>query len=874
MPELIGAAAPYPGLRPFEPHESEIFFGREAHTDRLLEILQREHMLAVIGPSGSGKSSLVRAGLLPSLRIGALGSGSDWRIAVLRPGDQPFRSLASALLESNVFEPELIGSATSAGATVEDVALLTAELRRGPLGLLHATANARASHDRPGASAANLLIVVDQFEEIFTYADASDDRADDSEAFVNLLLTARRDPGARVHVVLTMRTDFLGNCVRFADLPETINRTQYLTPRLTRAEIGRAIAGPAEVFGGSVDPSLVAEMINATGQNSDQLPLLQHALARMWARASTRNPESPSIGWDDATAIGGLAGALNQHAESVLADLLARVGPSGETHTAALFCAITERRTASGGGQDVRRPQTLARIAAAAGVEDWKELATIVRAYSAPDVSLLQHGRTLDETSVVDLSHEALMRQWARLSRWVNTEARRSSDYRRWAERAVDHVNERGNLLEGAALARATEWLTGDDAASAHGWRPTAAWAARYAVTDNSAAEFNQTVAFIEESATHARKRQQEEHDRQERERLEAIERAQAAEREVKQARMRILIMGALLIALVVVAGAAYRYYQRANDSAKKAQDLAVLNQELADKLAAELNKASAQLSIAESSSLYGEKQAGAGPRSISMAELAAIMPASSEQRRAVFLEPLNAAMADAAIDTPLRQAHFLGQASYESSDLRLIEEKWGPTEGQQRYEPPSAFAKSIGNVEPGDGQRYRGRGLFLLLGRDNYTRVGAALGLDLVGQPELAVRPDIAVRTATLFWKLTRLNELAEADDIRGITRKISGGLNGLDGRTRAVERAKLVLGVRPAVMGQLELAVNRQGLDFDAVGRVTENAETCAELCRRERDCRSMTFVISRRTCWLKTGVPPALPPGGPDYVSAVKQ
>jgi len=264
-----------------------------------------------------------------------------------------------------------------------------------------------------------------------------------------------------------------------------------------------------------------------------------------------------------------------------------------------------------------------------------------------------------------------------------------------------------------------------------------------------------------------------------------------------------------------------------------------------------------------------------AGSRSISMAELAAIMPGSSEQRRAAFLEPLNAAMAEAAIDTPMRQAHFLGQAAHESTDLSLIEERWGPTQSQQRYEPPSTFAKSLGNVEPGDGQRYRGRGLFLILGRDNYARLGAALGVNLVGEPELAVRPDVAVRTATLYWKLARLNELADADDIRGITRKIAGGFNGLDDRTRAVERAKMVLDVsKGPVMGQLEPGINRQGMDFDANGRITENAETCAELCRTDRNCKAMTFVISRRTCWLKTGVPKPFPPGGRDFVSAAKQ
>src|SRR5215471_15424532 len=101
-------AAPYPGLRPFESHEAEIFFGREQHVDRLLEILQREHFLAVIGPSGSGKSSLVRAGMLPALAAGWLGTGSDWRMVIMRPGDRPLRRLATGLLEPTVLGAQLL----------------------------------------------------------------------------------------------------------------------------------------------------------------------------------------------------------------------------------------------------------------------------------------------------------------------------------------------------------------------------------------------------------------------------------------------------------------------------------------------------------------------------------------------------------------------------------------------------------------------------------------------------------------------------------------------------------------------------------------------------------------------------------------------
>ncbi len=128
---------PYPGLRPFEPYEAEIFFGRDSQTDRLLEVLQREHFLAVVGPSGCGKSSLVRAGMLPALAAGWLGTGSSWRIALFRPGDRPLRGLARSLLDSAALGAELCPPHEGEGDDKQvDVALVEAELRRGPHGLI------------------------------------------------------------------------------------------------------------------------------------------------------------------------------------------------------------------------------------------------------------------------------------------------------------------------------------------------------------------------------------------------------------------------------------------------------------------------------------------------------------------------------------------------------------------------------------------------------------------------------------------------------------------------------------------------------------------------------------------------------------------
>ena len=393
---------PYPGLRPFESWEGEIFFGREEHTNRLLDILKERHFLAVIGPSGSGKSSLVRAGLLPSLPLGSLGTGSDWRIALMRPGNRPIRSLTHALLARSTLGIELVGEEhipQDESDMTPDVALIEADLRRGPLGLIDIVQDARTR--QTGKDAFNLLVLVDQFEELFTYADAGGRKADEAEAFVNLLLAPQTVPDARIYIVLTMRTDFLGNCVRFLELPDAINRAQYLTPRLTREQIERAITSPAYLFNGDVEPTLVTELINTVSNDPDQLPILQHALSRMWDEASQRQSESPCITWNDFSAVGGITNALSLHADEILATLSPRnqiEQPLCPEQQAAvdLFRAITEQRSAEAGGQAVRRPQSLARIAQWSG-RKWQDFKPVIDAYAREGINFLHINSPLNE---------------------------------------------------------------------------------------------------------------------------------------------------------------------------------------------------------------------------------------------------------------------------------------------------------------------------------------------------------------------------------------------------------------------------------------------------------------------------------------------
>ncbi|HEY1379306.1 MAG TPA: glycoside hydrolase family 19 protein [Gemmataceae bacterium] len=169
--------------------------------------------------------------------------------------------------------------------------------------------------------------------------------------------------------------------------------------------------------------------------------------------------------------------------------------------------------------------------------------------------------------------------------------------------------------------------------------------------------------------------------------------------------------------------------------------------------------------------------------------QLQAVMPHLPDDRAATFLKPLNDAMREFDVTTPKRQAAFLAQIAHESGELKYMEE----IASGEAYEG----RKTLGNTEPGDGKRYKGRGPIQLTGRNNYRKAGAALQLDLEGKPELAARPDIGCRVAGWFWKTHGLNELADKGDFLQITKRVNGGTNGLARREEFYKRAKEVFGV-----------------------------------------------------------------------------
>jgi hypothetical protein len=200
-------------------------------------------------------------------------AGSSWRIAIQRPGGDPIGNLAAALADKQVFGTE--------GDSEIQIAMLETTLRRSSIGLIDVAREARMPQHE------NLLVVVDQFEELFRFKESQ--TGDDATAFVKLLLEAAAQQEIPIYIIITMRSDFLGDCSQFTGLPEAINNGQYLIPRMSRDERQSAIVGPIAVGEGQISAPLVSRLLNDVGDNPDQLPILQHALMRTWDRRLHRD---------------------------------------------------------------------------------------------------------------------------------------------------------------------------------------------------------------------------------------------------------------------------------------------------------------------------------------------------------------------------------------------------------------------------------------------------------------------------------------------------------------------------------------------------------------------------------------------------------
>jgi len=411
----LGPSRPFPGLRPYEFADHDYFFGRDDQILALYRLLDRGPFTAVVGSSGSGKSSLVAAGLLPEIMQERRGDDKQrWTCFQLHPGDAPLSRLASALAGPPPINGE---DAEILHATRRD--RLELALRQSSFGLV------AALREITSITTPSVLIIVDQFEEIFRFADVTGAgsrdfrllaaRQDEASAFVQLLLEASRDSALAVHIMLTMRSDYIGECDRFPSLPEAVASSQFLVPVLTRDQREQAIRGPIQKAGAAIDDDLVQRLLNDSSNEPDQLPVLQHALMRLWEAAGRRqgvgaqSPDVRRLTEADYEAIGGFARARSVHADEVLAEL-----PGLDLAVEQAFRALAELDK---DGRAVRRALPFARLLAETGIGEL-ELRQVVDRFRRDDCSFLVPPlqQPLDSGTVVDIGHEALIRNWERMS--------------------------------------------------------------------------------------------------------------------------------------------------------------------------------------------------------------------------------------------------------------------------------------------------------------------------------------------------------------------------------------------------------------------------------------------------------------------------
>ena len=479
------ATHPYPGLRPFLSYEADIFFGREEQTDDLLRKLSETRFLGVIGPSGCGKSSLVLAGLIPALEAGfVIEAGSRWKIATMRPGTHPFAALTDALQKNDLLGQEQKSENLAADASGKKFG---AVLQKGPKSLVELL---EAS---PLPEGTNLLLIVDQFEELFRLREKNN--SDEQDAFVSLLLETVAQPDLAVYVVITMRSDYLGDCAIFRRLPEALNQSQYLTPRLNRAQRESAIIGPARVFGGDLEPALVNRLLNETGNDPNQLPVLQHLLRQMWSTTKPSKKPDPGnpfnfgiaeedyghvLNMSDYENVGGLSEALSRHADQAYEKL----NDSQKTIARLLFQTICERGTAH---RDGRRPTKVSIIAKRAGVSP-EAIIEIVEVFRAPCFGFLVPAVPckLHDDDIIDISHESLIKLWKQLNTWVKEEAKAADIYRDLERSARLNKENNGPFLTSPYLE-----VVLDCQKMCH---PTPEWAKRYG------GNFELSMEFLEAS--------------------------------------------------------------------------------------------------------------------------------------------------------------------------------------------------------------------------------------------------------------------------------------------------------------------------------------------------------------------------------------
>ncbi|MEJ2711145.1 MAG: BTAD domain-containing putative transcriptional regulator, partial [Anaerolineales bacterium] len=423
-PRAVGAC-PYRGLAAFREADANFFFGREDFNELLLEMVHSQGLVTVIvGPSGAGKSSVVYAGLLPRLRA------ADWLILPFRPGGLPFLSLAGAVLP--YLEPDL-----SETERLVERSKLAKAWRSGELGLIPVLERVAQKQQLAG----HLLLVADQFEELFTLCPTREAQ----HRFLDLLLEVSAGTNGthspdRFGALITLRADFMGLSLAHRPFADALQEGVLILGPMKREELRAAIEKPAEMQGVGIEAGLVGRILDDVGEEPGNLPLLEFTLTLLWQRLEQ--------GWMTHAAyesLGGVQGALARYADEVHAEL---EPPDQER----LRTIMTQLVQPGQGTEDTRRIGNRDEFEE----RDWDLIQLLA------GQRLVTTGRGEDGVETVEVIHEALIQRWGCLREWMAADR----DFRNWQEglRAAmrnweTSHRDPGGLLRGVPLLNAEQWL-------------------------------------------------------------------------------------------------------------------------------------------------------------------------------------------------------------------------------------------------------------------------------------------------------------------------------------------------------------------------------------------------------------------------------
>ena len=432
--------------------------------------MSKNKFAAILGASGTGKSSLIYCGLLPILYGGFLHNGrSKWKVIITRPGSAPVNNLAQSIAET-------FRGKDNAEKIETDSLINRALLKRSASGVSNVINQYGLN------SQENVLLLIDQFEELFRYqyTNQDADATNQVDHYINMIANTVRQSELPIYVVITMRSDFIGECSPFQDLTRLINDSHYLIPRMVREDFQKAITGPIAVGGGHITDQLVQLLLNEMGNNPDELPILQHALMRTWDYWTNQGDSSVPISLNEYEAIGRLERALSNHANEAFDELTFE-----QKHTCEIiFKSLTEKGADNRG---IRRPTSVSELAGIAEATN-EEVIKIVeifrkkgRTFLTPPPSV-----TLQDDSMIDISHESLMRVWDKLKSWVEDESSAVKMYLRLAASAELFSQGNTGLWGPPDLQLAISWREKQ--------KPNLAWAVRH----NPA--FERTMVYLKTS--------------------------------------------------------------------------------------------------------------------------------------------------------------------------------------------------------------------------------------------------------------------------------------------------------------------------------------------------------------------------------------